>query len=295
MGGSAVGGDVVRAAFADRLPVPVEVLRSPTLPAYVGRSTLVVASSFSGDTAETNVAFDEALARGCRVVAVTSGGRLGTVAADRSLPCARVPAGGQPRAALGQLAGALIGILETSGVLREAAGEVDEATSTLAALADTLGPGAPTSVNPAKRVASWIGDRVPLVWGATGPAAVAADRWRTQMNENAKVPAFSASMSELDHNEIVGWHGDGGRRFAIVALRVEGEGDDLDARYAFTAEVARAAGSIVEEVWATGDGRLARLLSLASIGDFASTYLAVLRGVDPTPVDAITRLKETLR
>ncbi|MFM8944025.1 MAG: SIS domain-containing protein [Actinomycetota bacterium] len=136
---------------------------------------------------------------------------------------------------------------------------------------------------------------MPVVWGADGIAAVAAYRWRTQLNENAKVPAFSAAMSELDHNEIVGWNEESGRRFAIVALRVEGEGDDLDARYAFTAGVARAAGATVDEIWATGERPLARLLSLVVTGDFASTYLGILRGVDPTPVEAIARLKEHLR
>ena len=295
MGGSAVAGDVARVVAAGRFPMPVAVVRGADVPAWATKDTLVIVSSYSGDTAETNGAFEAALARGCRVVVVTSGGRIGTRAADLSLPRAGIPGGMQPRAALGHLAGAALGLLASTGAFPDVAGEVEEAAEVAAALAATLAPAAPSSVNPAKRLAETIDDRMPVIWGSDGLAGVAAYRWRTQWNENAKSPAFSSEMSELDHNEIVGWSEDRGRRFAIVALRVEGERDDLPTRFAFTADVARASGAIVEEVWATGDGPLARLLSLVTIGDHASTYSAILRGIDPTPVDVITRLKDTLR
>ena len=166
----------------------------------------------------------------------------------------------------GHLAGAALGLLMTTGAFPDVSGEIEEAAEVVGSLAATLAPGSPTSVNPAKRLAETIGDRIPVIWGSDGVAGVGAYRWRTQWNENAKSPAFSSEMSELDHNEIVGWHDDRGRRFAIVALRTEGERADLPARFAFTADVARTSGAIVEEVWASGEGPLARLLSLVKIG-----------------------------
>ena len=290
MGGSAVSGDVARAVGAGRFPIPVAVSRGADVPAWATKDTLVVASSYSGETAETNGAFDAALARGCRVAVVTAGGRIATRAADLSLPRAGIPGGMQPRAALGHLAGGLLGLLVATGAFPDLADEVEEAASVVGAVAATCAPSVPTGVNPAKRVAEAIGERVPVFWGADGITGVAAYRWRTQWNENAKSPAFSSEMSELDHNEIVGWHEDRGRRFAVVALRAEDERADLPTRFAFTADVARASGAVVEEL-----RPVARLLSLVTLGDHASTYAALLRGIDPTPVDVITELKGRLR
>lgn len=295
MGGSAVAGDVASAVGRDRFPTPVAVMRGASVPAWAGPRTLVVASSYSGDTAETNDAFEAAVARGCRLAVISSGGRLSARAVELGVPLARVPGGMQPRAALGHLAGALLGILAGSGAFPDASDEVDEASRIVATVVAGLAPHVAVADNPAKRLAIAIGQRVPVIWGSDGPAGVAAYRWRTQWNENAKSPASSSAMSELDHNEIVGWAPGRGDGFAIVALRTSDERPDLPARFAFTADVARAAGAIVEEVWAAGDGPLARMLSLIAVGDHASAFSAILRGIDPTPVDAITRLKEHLR
>jgi len=133
-----------------------------------------------------------------------------------------------------------------------------------------------------------------VVWGAEGIGAVAASRWKTQMNENAKVPAFSSSLPELDHNEVVGWSAGTGERFFLVALRHGGEHPDVAARFPPSIEIARAAGVIAEEVRASGRSALARLLSLVVLGDFTSIYLGLLRGFDPRPVEAVDRLKRTL-
>lgn len=294
MGGSAVAGDVAAAMGRERFPIPVSVSRGSSLPAWVGPRTLVVASSYSGGTAETVAAFEAAAARGSRLAVVSSGGALSARAGSMGLPLARVPGGMQPRAALGHLAGALLGLLSSSGAFPDVSDEVDEAADVATRVAAEVAPPVATDANRAKRLAVAIGERVPVVWGSDGPAGVAAYRWRTQWNENAKTPATSSSMSELDHNEIVGWADRRGAGFAIVALRTDGERSDLPARFTFTADVARASGAIVEEVRATGAGPLAQMLSLIVVGDHASTYSAIMRGIDPTPVDAITRLKEHL-
>ena len=294
MGGSAVAGDVLKQTFRDRLPVPVDVNRSPLLPAYAGRDTLVLVSSYSGETSETLSAAREALARGCRMVAVTSGGTLASICAENGVAAARVPGGAQPRAALGHLTFTMLGVLEAAGLLPSLEADVAETVDALTAGARALGPDVPRADNRAKQLASWIGGRVPVAWGAEGIGSVAAMRWKTQMNENGKVPAWHAAMSELDHNEVVGWTRPYAERHAIVALRSSHEHPELAARFELSADIASDAGAAVEEVRAPDLGPLASLLALIHVGDYASCYLALARGVDPTPVDVITRLKAAL-
>jgi glucose/mannose-6-phosphate isomerase len=294
MGGSAVAGDVLRAGFRHATPAPVEVNRAPSLPAYAGPGTLVVVSSYSGETSETLSAFGEALDRGCRILAITSGGTLAGRCATEGLPVIVVPGGGQPRAALGHLAFAMLGALEAGGVLPGIGDDVAATVRAVDGLAATLGPEAPTDRNPAKDLAAWLGDRVPVIWGADGLGAVAAMRWKTQLNENGKVPAWHASMSELDHNEVVGWVPPYGERHAIVALRHDGEDDETAARFTLTAEIVADAGAEVREVAVSGGPPLRRLGALIAFGDWASCYVGLRRGVDPTPVDVITGLKAAL-
>ena len=294
MGGSAVAGDVLKQTFRDRLPVPVDVNRSPLLPAHAGPHTLVLISSFSGETSETLASAREAVRRGCRIVAITSGGALGALCADNAIAVAPVPPGFQPRAALGHLTFAMLGALESAGLVPSLEAEVAETTRALAESASALAPSVPTAGNPAKQLAAWLGGRVGVVWGAEGIGSVAAMRWKTQLNENGKVPAWHATMSELDHNEVVGWTEPFGPMHAIVALRSAHEHPELAARFSLSADIANAAGAEVREVWAPQLGPLASLLSLVHVGDFASCYVGLARGEDPTPVEVITGLKAAL-
>ena len=294
MGGSAVGGDVLAALAAPRLRMPVAVVRTSELPEWVGPHTLVVASSYSGTTGETLALFEEAVERGCRLVVVTSGGELARRAEELELGRVSVPGGSMPRAAFGYLALGALGALGAMGVLPSLAADVDEAVLELEGVIGREGPDVPADANASKRLATAIGERVPVLWGADGIAAVAAERWRTQFNENAKVPAFAATMPELDHNEVVGWAGGRGDGFAVVALRHEGEPADVAARFEPSIEIAGASGALTQEVWAHGRSPLARLLTLVQTGDLVSTYLGIARGVDPSPIDAIVRLKRTL-
>jgi glucose/mannose-6-phosphate isomerase len=294
MGGSAVAGDVLRTAFRDRLPVPVDVNRSPALPAYAGSQTLVIVSSFSGETAETLSAFRQAAERGCRIVAITSGGTLAHESRERGIPVVPVPPGYQPRAALGHLTFAGLGALESAGLLPPIEDDVVETVEVLETASRASAVDVPTNANRGKGLAVWLGDRVPVTWGAEGIGAVAAMRWKTQMNENGKVPAFHASMSELDHNEVVGWVEPYGARYAVIGLRHEGEEPEIAARFALSADIARNAGAVYDEVRAVGRSPLARLFSLITLGDAASCYEGLRRGIDPTPVTAIDRLKGAL-
>jgi glucose/mannose-6-phosphate isomerase len=294
MGGSAVAGDVLRGVFRERLGVPIETVRGDALPAYAGPHTLVVVSSYSGTTAETIGAFHEAAGRGCRLLCITSGGELRETADLDGVPVLPVPGGFQPRAALGHLAFSVLGGLESCGLLPPLGDDVDETVTELQALAGRLGPAAAAERNPAKSLAMRIGDKVPVIWGAEGIGAVAAMRWKTQMNENGKVPSFWSSMSELDHNEIVGWTAPYGHAFSLIALRHDGEPPEVARRFDPSYAIAREAGVDTGEVRGAGRSALARLLSLIIAGDFTSAYLGLRRGIDPTPVEAITALKASL-
>jgi glucose/mannose-6-phosphate isomerase len=294
MGGSAIAGDVLRATYGDRLTLPVEVNRSPVLPAWVGPHSLVICSSYSGSTAETLACFDEARVRGARIVPITSGGTLGERAAELGMAAIRIPGGYLPRAALGYLAFALLGAIEAVGLLPRLADDVHDAIALMEPLAGKLGPDVPSERNEAKSLAMRIGDRQPVIWGADGVGSAAAARWKAQMNENGKVPAWAASLPELDHNEVVGWSGERGRGSFIVALRDEAEHPDVSVRFPISLEIAHDAGAGNEQVWATGRNRLARFCSLAVMGDYTSCYVGLLHGFDPSPIDAIVRLKTFL-
>jgi glucose/mannose-6-phosphate isomerase len=295
MGGSGVSGDVVRAAFRDRLSVPVAVVRGPALPEFCGKDTLVVASSYSGDTAETLECFEAAADRGCRLVVVTSGGELARRADEGGVPVVRVPGDAPaPRAAIGYLVFGTLGALEGAGSIPRMDQETEHVGSSLDALAEEIAPDRPTETNRSKQVATDIGDRIPVIWGAEGVGEVAALRWKTELNENAKVPAFASSLPELDHNEVVGWSPGAGDRFFLVALRHGMEHPSVAARFPPSLDVAHSAGVRDREVWSDGDSPLSILMSLALLGGATSIYLGILRGVDPAPIDAIRRIKEAL-
>ena len=295
MGGSGVSGDVVRAAFEDRLPVPLVVVKGYALPAFCDGDTLVLASSYSGNTEETLSAYAQAVARGCRVVAAASGGDLAALAAADDVPFVPLPDTiGMPRAALGWLAAAPIGVLAAIGLLSEPDEEVESAAATLDGMADRLAPDRPAESNEAKSLAMWLGERFPVIWGTQGLGEAAAVRWKAQFNENAKVPAFRSVLPELDHNEVEGWHEGSGDRFAVTILRQPHEPGRTDARLRATIEVLERSGLDLREVHAPNGPPLAALFGLIALGDFTSTYAALARGVDPSPVPVLTAVKRRL-
>ena len=296
MGGSGFAGEIVRAVFRDRLGVPFEVIRGPELPAYVGRGTLVMCCSYSGNTAETIACFEEALGRGSRMVAVAGGGELAGRAARSRVALVPAPPGLMPRAAVGHLAFGVLGVMEAAGLglVPSLDGDVREVISVLEGLARRLGPEAPLDENLAKLLAARMRGRLPVIWGAEGIGAAAAARWKTQLNENAKTPAFWATLPELDHNEVVGWSEGAGEAAFVVALRTSEEQGEVAERFPPSIDIARSSGAEVQQVEAAGRTPLAQLFSLIMTGDFVSCYLALLRGFDPTPVEAIDSLKRAL-
>jgi glucose/mannose-6-phosphate isomerase len=261
------------------------------LPPGTGPETLVLCSSYSGDTEETLAAYDAAKAVDAPRLVATTGGTLAARARADGVPVVPLPGGFQPRAAVGY---ALVTALEAAALCWAAPAirdEVEAAAALAGRLAAEWGPDGPEDGD-AKRLARALHGSIPLVVGG-GLTAAVAYRWKTQLNENAELPAFAGELPEHDHNEVVGWAATD-RRLAAVFLE-DPDGDErLARRFAVTAELAEEGAAAVERVPARGDSRLERLISLVLLGDLVSLYVAVLRGVDPVHVKAIDRLKERL-
>lgn len=299
MGGSAVGGDVLAALARAAGPVPVVVHRGYGAPAHTGPRTLVVASSYSGQTEETLDAFRAARDRGATGLAIAVGGRLAEEASAAGWQVITPRAGLMPRFALGWMTAAPAAALEAAGLLRPAVGWADGTPVALERRARSWGPDAPTDANPAKGLAHALLGAYPVIWGAEGASGVAAVRWKNDLNENAKMAAHAAVLPELDHNEIVGLAAEGreGRpavRAVLVCLRESVEDERVGARFVASTREVAASFELVWEARGEGDDALARFLDLALLGGFVSVYLALLRGVDPVPIEAIARLKSAL-
>lgn len=297
MGGSGIAGDVLR-AVGTSLPVPVIGLKQIRTPAFVGPNTLAFAVSYSGGTEETLAMTAGALDAGASVVAVTAGGDLAPLVTDRGgtvIRCAGELV--MPRAALGALVAPLLVTLYHLGLFPEAHALLIEAQGQLKRRRDQCTPGVATPANPARELARRLGRSIPLVYGGGALGAVAAYRWKCDINENAKAPAFHAAYPELDHNEICGWgqHGDVTRQvLSLVSLRHGFEHGRLKERIDRTTELIEEAVLQVIDVEAAGEGRLAQLLDLMYLGDWVSCYLALDNDVDPGPIDAIAQLRGSL-
>jgi glucose/mannose-6-phosphate isomerase len=293
MGGSAIGGSLARAALGDRASRPIVLARGYALPAWTTPDTTVLCASYSGNTEETLAVYEAAGALGAHRIAATTGGQLAAAARAESVPVIPLPGGFQPRAAV---AYSLVVALEVAGLC--GAGdrlhaEIDVAAAHTEALVAEWGPDGPEN-SLSKTLARGLHGTVPQIAGA-GLTAPIAYRWKTQINENAKTPCFSHELPELDHNEIVGWQGARELgRFSAVFL----DDSDLHPRVRQRIELTR--GLIAAEAAATyrvdsiGESPTERLISLVLLGDLVSLYLAVLRGIDPSPVEKIERLKHAL-
>lgn len=296
MGGSAMAADLVAGLHGDALPAPLLVVRDYRWPAWAGSSTLAILSSYSGGTEETLALYREAVARGMARVAMSTGGALGAACASDGVSCAPLPPGSPPRAAMYAGWVTLTHLVHALGWTADPSPAWAEAAIVLRALAGVAGTGVPEAGNPAKAMARRLAGRRLLVYGAAGPTEALATRWRHQFNENAKVPAHSAVVPELNHNEIVGWEGPGpvGRDAAVILLRDPGHAPAIATRLELTGDYAERQGAEVHRLDPPAGGRLARLAWTAAFGDYVSLYLALLRGVDPTPIASIDEFKQRL-
>ncbi|MCK4857347.1 MAG: bifunctional phosphoglucose/phosphomannose isomerase [candidate division Zixibacteria bacterium] len=296
MGGSAIGGDILRSYLAYDLRIPIFVNRNYRLPCWIDKSSLVIASSYSGNTEETLAAFAQAREADATIMVSTTGGKLAEEA--RALDCHRamLPTGFQPRAALGYSFGPLLHFLVEYGF-------VDNQEETINATCDFLVENRksfvveqPTSDNQAKQIAARLYGKIVLIYAGADYYDTTAVRFKGQICENAQQMAFANVCPELNHNEIVGfdfpdWLTD---KSVVVFLTGSGDSDSVTARFQITSDILKAKGVETIFIEAGGPNRLAEIFSLVQIGDFVSFYLALLNRVDPSPVAVIDQLKTEL-
>ena len=316
MGGSGIAGDVLAAVAGTASPVPVISHRGFGLPAWVGAGDVVLAASCSGTTEETLSAVEEAARRGCPLLAVgAENSPLHQRAQQGRAVFVRVTQGRQPRASIWSLSTPLL--LAGSALGLCAAGD-DVVESVAVALEDVAlrcRIDAEALVNPAKALAGALAGALPVVWGTSPLTGVAAYRFACQLNENANTPASWGALPEAGHNQVVALDGpfagrpaaqddddlfrdraddvDGGR-LVLVLLRDNEEDPRVAARADAVTALAEDRGVPVQAVRTEGASAFERLARLVALGDYASTYLAVAQGTDPTPVDAITALKSAV-
>ncbi|MBI1886134.1 MAG: bifunctional phosphoglucose/phosphomannose isomerase [Chloroflexi bacterium] len=295
MGGSAIAGDFLRSLLALESRVPVFNHRQYGLPPYVDDRTLLVASSYSGNTEETLSAFEESLRTGAKKLVITTGGRLLATARANGVPAFVFEYRSEPRAALGYSLMPLLAVAEKAGLMRDVGRDVDEALAVIEDDRKRIDAAVPADRNPAKQLTRKLHGRLPVIYGA-GILTEAAHRWKTQLNESSKVWCFYEELPEADHNAIVGYGlpEEIAQRTFAVFLRSDGLHARVALRYEFTQRALKDAGVPFDEVKPSGRSALAQILSAVLFGDYVSYYLAVLNGVDPTPTTIIDDLKAWL-
>lgn len=278
MGGSAIGGDLLKSYMNDA-KVPIHVVRDYKVPNFVDENTLVFAISYSGNTEETLSALRDAQRKNARIIGITSGGQL----AQECNKVIKIPSGLQPRAALGYLFFPMLGILHNSNLARVKNEDINEMLALLKKTDDFNSIG--------ENIAKKLKDKVPIIYSSEALAPVAM-RWKTQINENAKVPAFYNLFSEMNHNEIAGYRGMR-RDFAAVIIKDKFDNDRIKKRIAICRQIMEEKVEVIETE-TKGNGLLARMMSGIYIGDYASYHIAMWNRVDPTPVEIIESMKKKL-
>lgn len=293
MGGSGIGGSLARAVLWPDLRRPFTLTGDYGVPPWTGPGHLVLCPSYSGNTEETLSAYGSAGERGASRVVATSGGELAALARRDGIPVIPLPGGFQPRAAVGYGLVVALEVAAHAGVAPSLVQEIEGAAVLAEQLAGEWGPEGPED-GEAKRLARRLHGTVPVITGP-GMAAAVAYRWKCQLNENSKVPAFSAEVPESGHNEIVGWAAATEfARFAAVFLEDPDAGGRSALRIDLTSDIVAGQAAVVERIAPRGETRLERLVSLVLLGDLLSLYLAVLRGADPIDIAPIDRLKAGL-
>jgi glucose/mannose-6-phosphate isomerase len=294
MGGSAIAGDLIKSLLISKFQIPFLVQRHYKLPGFVNKNSLVICSSYSGNTEETLSAYDDAVAAGAKIIVITTGGKIAIRAAQNQTPVVIIPAGLPPRAALGYSIATLLTILWRLGYSAFTDQQILEAA---AALKDRLPCYIPESDNnPALELARKIHGKIPLIYAGQDSLDAVATRFKGQICENAECLAFANQFPEFNHNELVGWghlFGLEGKIIAIM-LRDDCDHDRVKKRFDIVSAYLKDKGHEVIELSTEDGGSLTRVFLLIQLVDYCSYYLALLGGVDPYTITAIDYLKEEL-
>jgi len=295
MGGSAIGGEILQDWLREELPIPMEVCKDYVLPAYANEDTLFFANSYSGNTEETLSAFVEAIRRKCRAIAITSGGHLLSFSKELEVPHITIPSQLPPRVAIPYLFFPLPVLMERMGVISDREEDLEEAIRVLKKLGEENSPETPAENNTAKKLALELVETMPIIYGFRQYGAIAR-RLKTQFNENSKVPSKHDVFPELNHNETVGWEAPEvlTKNYSVLLIRDPDEPPEIKHRIEATKSLVLHKAKKILEIHTRGEEKLAKMFSVLRVGDFMSVYLAILQGIDPTPVKIIDEVKREL-
>ncbi len=297
LGGSAIGADLIKSYIAGECKVPIIVNRDYTLPAFVDTKTLLIISSYSGNTEETLSAYREGKKANAKIVTITTNGELKKIAENNNLPCIVIPKGLPPRCALGYSSIPLIVLFSKLGLISDKGNEIKETARHLEKLRDEeLSLAIPEERNISKRIAKALTGKYAIIYGANRLTDSVVTRWRGQLAENSKAVSSTHLFPEMNHNEIVGWANPKNlmKDLVVLVLRDREDHPRVAKRMDISMELIKRVGVKIIEVASRGESTLSRIFALIYIGDFVSFYLAVLNGVDPTPVDNVMYLKNEL-
>jgi len=295
MGGSAIGGDLVRAAATSSASPLITVQRDYDLPAYVDENTLVVASSYSGNTEETLSGFTQALNRKCKKLVISTGGKICSLAREADVPIFVIEHVSSPRAALGYSLMPLLAIMQNLGLVSDKSAEVESMVHALETLGSSWNDDISTEHNQAKKLALKLNGKLVVVYGS-GILSDVARRWKTQINENSKSWAFFEVLPELNHNAVIGYRYPVSLKehILVLMLRCPSLHPRTLIRYKVTGELLEQQKIQHQILDSDGTNPLKHIMSLVLLGDWVSYYLAILNGADPTPVPEIDFLKKRL-
>lgn len=297
LGGSAIGADLVKSYIADEAKVPFFVIRNYTLPNFTDEETLIIASSYSGNTEEVLSAYRDATRMSCQIIVITSGGKLLKLAKDDGAGIINIPAGLPPRAALGYSSFSILILLSKIGVIKDQSFFIDDAIRNLRKLKKLyFGYKVKSKDNQAKKIAKRIYGRIPVIYASSDHLDAVVTRWRGQIAENSKTLSLGNFFPEMTHNEIVGWENPGFmlKNSVIIMLRDAADHSRVSKRMDIAKKIFKKREVDVIEIKSMGKELLARIFSLIYMADFVSFYLAILNGIDPSPVDRISYLKMEL-
>ena len=296
MGGSAIGGDLVKSVMEAESTIPVNVLRNYKLPEWAGKKTLVIISSYSGNTEESISAYHDAINRGCQIICAGTGGEIGGLAEFNKNPFLNLPKGLPPRGAIAYSSVPWLVIFASMGMISDKSMEIQQAVHTLKDLAELNGDINSDVEGSALNIAGKLKGKIPLIYVSSGSFYVIGRRWANQIHENAKTLAYYNELPEMNHNEIMGWNLSGLTDDSVVPLFLYSDlyHERVKLRFDITSRLVEDKGVNPIRIDAPEGNLLTQLFGLINFGDFVSYYLALLNNVDPESVDIISELKKEL-
>ncbi len=295
LGGSAISGDLLRSSCVYESPVPVFINRNYRLPHFADKHTLVILSSYSGNTEETLSSYEEALSRKCNVICISSGGKLSLLAENNKHLLIKVPGGLQPRCALGYSFFPLLILFTKLELIRDKTFQVNSIIKRLKSRSLQYSA-MDENENNALKIANYLVGKIPVIYSSIDFFDIVNLRWRGQLSENAKTLAYGNYLPEMNHNEIVGWQENPEllKKIGVIALRDAEDNEPIKKRMEITLNIIKPLASLILQVEGEGESLLERIFDVIYLGDWMSYYLALINKTDPTPVEKINYLKNKL-